>query len=45
MVTLFEIIHYFYGLIIVFFLLWCLIKIHNYFAFDKLDLIQNNKVS
>jgi hypothetical protein len=37
---LFEILHYLIGLIIVSFLLWLIIYIHNYFSKDNIPLEQ-----
>jgi len=39
MIDLGDIIHYLIGLLIVSFLLWCLIKIHNYFSKNNIPIM------
>ena len=46
MIDIFDMIHYFIGLLIVGFLVWTLIQLHKYFSKDNIQLetlINNNK--
>jgi len=43
MIDLLDILHYLIGLIIVFGLVWIIIKIHNYFSKDNVPIIEGYK--
>lgn len=38
LLDIFDMMHYLIGLIIVAFLIWCIIKVHNYFSREKVPI-------
>ena len=42
MIDIFDLIHYLIGILIVAFLVWVLIKLHNHFSKDNIKIIERN---
>jgi tellurite resistance protein TehA-like permease len=44
LLDIFDMLHYLIGLIIVAFLIWCIIKTHNYFSKNNIKIIERNMI-
>lgn len=42
---IFDLIHYLIGLLIVTFLIWALIQVHNYFSKDNIKIVERNDLA
>lgn len=42
---IFDLIHYLIGLLIVSFLVWALIQVHNYFSKDNIKIVERNDLA
>jgi hypothetical protein len=43
-IDMFDLIHYLIGLLIVAFLVWALIQVHNYFSKDNIKIVERNEL-
>jgi hypothetical protein len=43
MIDIIDAFHYLIGIIIVVFLLWCFVQVHNYFSKDNIPIFVNDK--
>ena len=44
LIDIFDLMHYLIGLLIVIFLIWALIQVHNYFSKDNIKIIERNNL-
>jgi hypothetical protein len=44
LIDIFDLIHYFIGLLLVVFSIWVIIKSHNYFSKDNIKIIERNEL-